>query len=172
MLPEDSQFIWVWYNKLGEDTEEFTQTFTDRSGRRHYTTVPRGQVNSEAWAERQSRGSAISVPFAEMIAKTTDPFVSAIRDSSAPQCVALDGKLLLTGDAFTLFRPHTGSSTNQAARQALELAEALKGQSSLEDWQTSCISYARMTAATSQAFGEYCFTGVIPRSLSAVIKPE
>ncbi|KAH8722880.1 hypothetical protein GQ44DRAFT_657800 [Phaeosphaeriaceae sp. PMI808] len=169
---EDSQFIWVWYNKLGEDTAEFNQTFTDSSGRRHYTTVPRGKVNPEAWADRQSRGTAISIPFAEMIAKTTDPFVSAIRDSSAPQCVARDGKLLLTGDAFTLFRPHTGSSTNQAARQALELAEVLKGEKSLEDWQTSSIGYARMTGAISQAFGEYCFTGVIPQSLSAETRPE
>lgn len=172
MASEDSQFIWVWYDKLDEASQEFQDTFTDSTGKKHWTTVPRGKVASEVWANRQSSGATLSVPFAELIQKTTDPFVSAIRESTSHQTVAHDGKLLLVGDAFCLFRPHTGSSTNQAARQALQLAEVYQGRMSLDEWQTSSIGYARMTSAISKAFGEYCFTGQISQGLVGVIKPE
>jgi len=172
MAPEDSQFIWVWYDKLDQDSQEFQSTFTDNSGKKHSTTIPRGKMDPKVWAKRQSSGAALSVPFAELIKKTTDPFVSAIRESTTPQPVAHDGKLLLVGDAFSLFRPHTGSSTNQTARQALELAEVFRGVKTLDEWQASSLGYARMTGAISKAFGEYCFTGQIPQSLATAIKPE
>ena len=108
---------------LDKNSQEFQETFTDSSGEMQSSTVPRGKVVPKVWAKRQRSGAAVSVPFAELIAKTTDPFVSAIRECSSPQSVFYDGKLLLVGDAFSLFRPHIGASTNQAARQALELAE-------------------------------------------------
>lgn len=172
MSPKDSQFIWVWYDKMDESSQEFHDTFTDSSGKIHSTTVPRGKVDPKVWEKRQSSGKALSVPFAELIRNTTDPFVSAIRDSMTPQAVAYDGKLLLVGDAFSLFRPHTGSSMNQAARQALELADVYQGRMTLDEWQASSLGYARMTGAISKAFGEYCFTGIIPQSLVGAVKAE
>jgi 2-polyprenyl-6-methoxyphenol hydroxylase-like FAD-dependent oxidoreductase len=172
MALADSQFIWVWYDKLDEASQEFRDTFTDITGKKHPTTIPRGKVDPEVWAKRQTSGATLSVPFAELIQKTSGPFVSAIRESITPQAVAHDGKLLLVGDAFCLFRPHTGSSTNQAARQALELAEVYQGNMTLDDWQASSIGHARMTGAISKAFGEYCFTGQIPQSLVGALKPS
>ncbi|KAF1828346.1 FAD/NAD(P)-binding domain-containing protein [Decorospora gaudefroyi] len=172
MDPEDSQFIWVWYDKMDETSQEFQDTFTDVSGKKHSTTIPRGKVNPEVWAKRQSSGATLSVPFAELIRKTTDPFVSAIRDSMTPKAVAHDGQLLIVGNAFSLFRPHTGSSTNQATRQALELADVFQDKMTLDEWQESSVAYERMTSLISKAFGEYCFTDKVPDILAAALKPE
>lgn len=172
MEPENCQFIWIWYEMLDKNSQEFQETFTDSSGKKHSTTVPRGKVDPKVWAKRQRSGAAVSVPFAELIEKTTDPFVSAIREGSTPQSVFYDGKLLLVGDAFSLFRPHIGASTNQAARQALELVEVFQGHKSLKEWEESSLSYAKMTSAISMTFGNYCFTGKVPQSLSTAIKPD
>lgn len=172
MAPEDSQFIWVWYNKLDSDSQEFFDTFTETSGEMHSTTVPRGKVDPKIWAERQASGLQLSRPFAELVARTTDPFVTAIRESSTSQASAHDGKLLLVGDAFSLSRPHISPSTNQAARQALELANVFRGQMTLQEWQASSIGYAKMVSAASKEFGDYCFTGQVSEDLAAALKPQ
>jgi hydroxymethylglutaryl-CoA reductase len=46
--------------------------------------------------------------------------------------LCFDGKLLLVGDALAQFRPHVGSSTNQAALDALLLEKVLKGEMGLK----------------------------------------
>jgi 2-polyprenyl-6-methoxyphenol hydroxylase-like FAD-dependent oxidoreductase len=170
--PGDCQFIWIWYEMLEEDSAEFDEIFTDIAGRRHFTTVPRGKIRPEVWSKRQSRAGAISAPFAELIAKTDDPFVSAIREFTAPGCVFHDGKLLLVGDGFSLFRPHVGASTNQAALQALGLAEVLQGKCSLQDWEKKALEYAKTTSALSAAFGSYSFSGEVPEVLKARIQAD
>jgi 2-polyprenyl-6-methoxyphenol hydroxylase-like FAD-dependent oxidoreductase len=139
---------------------------------RHFTTIPRGKVSPTIWSDRQSAATSLSAPFAELHAKTNVPFISAIRDSAPLHGIVFNGKVVLVGDAFCLFRPHTGSSTNQAARQALELAEWMRGERTMEAWEESAVAYARMTGAISKAFGEYCFTGKVPEMLGAAVKPE
>jgi 2-polyprenyl-6-methoxyphenol hydroxylase-like FAD-dependent oxidoreductase len=157
---------------MDEDSPAFARAFTDTAGIRHFTTIPRGKVAPSVWSARHSAATSLSAPFAELHAKTTAPFVSAIRDSAPALGTAFKGKLVLVGDAFCLFRPHTGSSTNQAARQARELAEVIKGERTLESWEESAVKYARTTAAVSKAFGEYCFTGKVPEILAAALRPE
>ncbi|TVY85846.1 2,6-dihydroxypyridine 3-monooxygenase [Lachnellula willkommii] len=147
--PGDCQFIWIWYEKLEENTREFQETFTDVDGQKHFTTIPRGK-------------------------KTTSPFVSAIRDCSSPNAVFHGGKLVLVGDAFSLFRPHAAMSLNQASKQALGLAEVFQGETTLQEWEEKSIHYAKAINALSNGYGEYCFTGKAPTSLSNVnsrIKP-
>ncbi|KAI9649442.1 hypothetical protein NHQ30_002018 [Ciborinia camelliae] len=121
--PEDCQFIWIWYEKMAEDTDEYRDIFTGVSGKRYWTTIPRGEMQPQVWSRKRESGEALSAPFAELLAKTPDPLISAVRECSSPRAVFHDGKLLLVGDAFALFRPHVGLSTNQAAMQALGLAE-------------------------------------------------
>ncbi|KAH8701109.1 hypothetical protein BGW36DRAFT_293049, partial [Talaromyces proteolyticus] len=169
--PGDCQFIWVWYEMIEEDSDDLKEILTDISGKRHLTTIPRGKMQPSVWAKKRSRGTDIpSKSFAELLEKTTDPFISAIRDCAASKAVFHDGKLILVGDAFSLLRPHNGSSTNQAAMQALGLAEVFQGTSDLSKWESNSIAYAKMTSAISLAFGEYCFTCKVPSSLG--IKPD
>lgn len=128
-------------------------------------------MQPSVWAKKRNRGTAtLTKPFAELLEKTTDPFISAIRESAASKAVFYDGKLILVGDAFALIRPHSGSSTNQAARQALDLADVFKGTSDLSAWEKSSIEYAESSSAFSLAFAEYCFTGNVPSGLP--IKPD
>jgi 2-polyprenyl-6-methoxyphenol hydroxylase-like FAD-dependent oxidoreductase len=167
----DCQFIWVWYEKIEEDSEEFREIFIDTSGKKYLTTIPRGKMQPSVWAKKRSCGTAaLTKPFAELLEKTTDPFVSAIRESAASKAVFYGGKLILVGDAFALIRPHTGSSTNQAARQALGLADVFKGSSDLSEWEKSSIEHAESTSAFSLSYAEYCFTGNVPSGLP--IKPD
>jgi 2-polyprenyl-6-methoxyphenol hydroxylase-like FAD-dependent oxidoreductase len=170
--PGDCQFIWVWYEMLEENSEDFQEIFTDVSGKRHLTTIPRGKMQPKVWAKRRECSAALSTPFAELLEKTLDPFVSAIRECVAPNSVFYDGKLLLVGDAFALFRPHVASSTNQAAMQALGLAEVFQGKGDLAEWERISLEYATKTSALSVAFGEYCFTGKVPGSLGTAIQPD
>lgn len=147
---------------VDEDSAEFREIFTDISGKRHSTTIPRGKMRPQVWAKKRNNGTALSAPFAELVEKTEDPFVSAIREAPASNSVFYDGKLLLVGDAFSLFRPHVGASTNQAAVQALGLADVFQGKSNLADWEKSSLEYARRTSAISVAYGESFFTGKFP----------
>lgn len=76
---------------------------------------------------------------------------------------------MLVGDAFTLFRPHAGASTGQAAMQALGLARVFQGEIGLEEWEREALGYAERYTAISDGFGQYCFTGVVPPVLRGVI---
>ena len=172
MEPGDCQFIWVWYEMLEESSQDFIDIFTDSSGMRHLSTIPRGNIQPKVWAKKRESGAALNAAFAELVDKTSDPFVSAIRDLPAVGSVFYDGKLLLVGDAFALFRPHVGMSTNQAAMQALGLADVFQGKVNLEEWERSSLSYAKKTSARSIAFGEFSFTGKVPKILSNDFQPD
>lgn len=156
---------------IEEHSDDSREIFTDISGKRHLTTIPRGKMQPSVWAKKRNQGTGnLSKPFAELVEKTTDPFISAIRDCAASKAVFYDGKLILVGDAFSLFRPHNASSTNQAAMQALGLAEVFQGKSDLSEWESNSIEHAKKTSAISLAFAEYCFTGNAPSGLG--IKPD
>jgi len=68
-------------------------------------------------------GAAGEPGFRELIRQTQDIFVQAILDLKVPQMVF--GRVLLTGDAAFVPRPHTAGSTAKAARNALALAQAI-----------------------------------------------
>ncbi|QSZ30306.1 hypothetical protein DSL72_004828 [Monilinia vaccinii-corymbosi] len=142
LKPEDCQFIWIWYENMAEDTDEYRDLFTGVSG---ISLVP----------------EALSAPFSELLAKTPDPLLSAVRERSSPRADFHDGKLLLVGDAFALFRPHVGLSTNQAAMQALGLVEVFSGKCNLAEWETKSLAYAEKTKTDSNAYGEYCFASKV-----------
>lgn len=92
-------------------------------------------MQAAAWGQYVSLASEVMcAPFAEMIKKTKQPFVTAINDASCPRAVALDGKVILVGEALNLMRPHMALSATQCAVQALELEGVLKGETTMEQW--------------------------------------
>ncbi|KAF1950025.1 FAD/NAD(P)-binding domain-containing protein [Byssothecium circinans] len=166
--PGETQFIWVWYDRFEENTDKFKRTFTDKDGALHSTTIPRGRMDPHVWEARQKlANSVLSPPFNELLQKTEDPFISAIRDSIVVDPSSPDRRILLTGDAVCLFRPHMGLSTNQAAKQALKLDDVLRGKTDWAEWEEGVKGYAEEISAMSVAYGEFHFTGKMPPQLLA-----
>ncbi len=60
---------------------------------------------------------------AELVAATPKPFVQTIVDVVVPK--TLLGRILLTGDAAFVVRPHTAGATAKAAHDALVLGKNL-----------------------------------------------
>ena len=60
---------------------------------------------------------------AELVAATPKPFVQTIVDVVVPK--TLFGRILLTGDAAFVVRPHTAGATAKAAYDALVLGKNL-----------------------------------------------
>ncbi|KND88555.1 2,6-dihydroxypyridine 3-monooxygenase [Tolypocladium ophioglossoides CBS 100239] len=138
--PGDRLVNWVWYQNCPAGSDQDREMMTDIDGTVHRTTVPPGKLNQAVWS-RQLRRAKTHLPpqFAEMMEKTAKPFVQKIMDAAVPKCAFRNGKVLLAGDAAFGLRPHTGSSTDQAAFQALKLAELLRGLIDIDQWESAVV---------------------------------
>lgn len=142
----------VWYTNLPEGSEELEKVMTDKEGRRRRITIPPGTMTDEAWDLVKERGRGMLPPqMAEMVQKTKEPFVQAITDVISPTSVWESGKIVLVGDALAGFRPHTVSSTGQAAFDVLMLVEWLEGRMDMKEFERRTVEYARKV----QNMGEY-----------------
>ncbi|KAF2030738.1 hypothetical protein EK21DRAFT_111611 [Setomelanomma holmii] len=164
------EFVWIWYDPIPTDSTEFNATFTDVDGKEHFTTIPRGKIRSEVWQRVLDRKDAVSNPhFIELLERTKEPFVSAIRDLAGTRSIFYNGKVLLVGDAFALCQPHAGGSTSQAAYQALELKKALKGETTLPDWEQTCLRGAAAELQRSIGAAKFLFGGEIPKFIEKMV---
>ena len=57
------------------------------------------------------------------------------------------------GDALSCFRPHAGSSTNQAALSPLLLDKVMGQEMTIEEWEIEVLGYAKVTGLFSVALG-------------------
>ena len=112
--------------------------------------------------------SVLARPFAELVSKTTDPFISSVSDTITPRASFFDGKLLLVGDALTLFRPHVALSANQAAVDCLQLEKMLEGKISTKEWERKALQYGARTRLLSVMTGNYYQFGGIRFLVSAM----
>ena len=117
---------------MAEGSQELAEAMTDNVGRKHRHTLPIGKMRRDVWDKQRAVASrTLPPPFAELVDKTTQPFISAIVDIEVSRPSFFDGKLLFAGNALVPFRPHVAYSTNQAALDALLIEELLKGDISL-----------------------------------------
>jgi 2-polyprenyl-6-methoxyphenol hydroxylase-like FAD-dependent oxidoreductase len=72
---------------------------------------------------RTVAGQLLAPQFAEVVAKTAQPFFQPIYDLESPQLVF--GRVVLLGDAAFVARPHCGMGVTKAAADALALARWL-----------------------------------------------
>ncbi|MCJ1349213.1 hypothetical protein MMC31_007449 [Peltigera leucophlebia] len=156
----------VWYQNHAE--ESLQEILADSQGKRHHHTLPAGKTQPEIWARQQARAvnQKLPLPFLELVQKIKQPFITAVSDTSASQASFLGGKLLLVGDALTLFRPHVGLGTNQGALHALLLKRVLVGEIGLAEWETSVLEYANVSLLRSIAFGAFFQYGWVRYFLS------
>jgi hypothetical protein len=129
---------------------------TDTDDHVHHNMVPAGKLRKEVWGKQTGIGkSVLPKPFVELLEKTKQPFVSAVSDSIVPTASFFDGKLILVGDALSLFRPHVALSTNQGALHCSLLEKVLKGEMSMMQWERKALQYASSTRLSSIVVGNY-----------------
>lgn len=121
--PGERRFNWLWYLKAAQGAA-LDAVLTDNNGHRRSHSIPPGALAAQQDAYLRDMGEQHANPaFRELIRQTKDIFVQAILDLKVPQMVF--GRVLLTGDAAFVPRPHTAGSTAKAARNALSLARAI-----------------------------------------------
>lgn len=167
LVPGRRLVNWVWYCNYDDDDggggggggggspTALDELMTDDEGRRHAFTLPVGGMQTRVWEKQKEYASAVLPPqFAELVHKTTRPFVQAITDVIAPENAFLGHKVLLVGDALAGFRPHTAASTSQAAFDALMLAELLLGKIDQAEYGQRVLRYAHEVQRRGVELGE------------------
>ena len=137
LKPGERHSNYVWYCDCAEDSSDVEDLMTDINGHRHRNTLPIGGVRDEIWFRQKALARDIlAPPFAELVTKTSRPFVATISETISPQASFLDGKVLVVGDALASFRRRAGLSTDQAALNALLLGKVMKGGHGIEGMGT------------------------------------
>lgn len=128
--PGQRRFNWLWYLKA-EPGAELDRVLTDRDGKRRSQSVPQGSLaaGQDSWI-RQMGAAHANPAFQALIENTEDIFVQKIQDLKVPRMQF--GRVLLTGDAAFIPRPHTAGSTAKAAADAVSLANAVAGAQQLD----------------------------------------
>ncbi|KAK0515469.1 hypothetical protein JMJ35_001503 [Cladonia borealis] len=158
--PGERYINFVWYYNCSGDSKEFAEIMTDVDGHRHRSTLPPGKIRPEVWARQQAKGrQLLAAPVRELVEIIKVPFVTAVSDFRAPQACFLDSKLLLVGDALSLFRPHIAQSTNQSATDCLLLEKVFTGDMEISQWEKEVMQYAHMTRLQSNVFGTKRMSG-------------
>lgn len=142
----------MWYTR--ESEERLDEILTNTKGHRHRITLPAGEIREEVWAKQVARAvNEMPTAFAELIQKTTQPFVQAITDVTSGPASFFEGRLLFVGDALAAFRPHVACSTNQAASNALLFEKVMTGAMTLKEWEDQSLQYAEVTSLLSVVLG-------------------
>jgi len=116
------RYNFVWYRPA--DDAEVRRLSTDASGKVHDNGIPPPLIAPAIVAEiRSVAAQSLAPQFAEVVAKTVQPFFQPIFDLESPQLVF--GRVILLGDAAFVARPHCGMGVTKAAGDALALTRSL-----------------------------------------------
>jgi 2-polyprenyl-6-methoxyphenol hydroxylase-like FAD-dependent oxidoreductase len=130
-LSEGSRRVnWVWYCNVNPGGD-YSLLFTDKQGKTHANSVPKGLVSKEAVSKLKNNAAQLLPPqFVELIEATPDPFIQAIFDADPDHLYS--GRVVLVGDAGFTVRPHTASGVSKAAADAMSLHAHLQNCSDLD----------------------------------------
>ncbi|KAI1141439.1 FAD/NAD(P)-binding domain-containing protein [Hypoxylon sp. FL0543] len=146
----------LWYtNETPEALEDIMIDGID--GHRHHNIVPAGRVREDVWKARleYAKKAPLPGPFLEVITNIRRPFIQVITDVRSPQAAFEDGRVLLVGDALSLYRPHTAFSATQAAFHALMVEDYLAGKISLQKWEENVLRYSDLHSSQSILYGSF-----------------
>jgi 2,6-dihydroxypyridine 3-monooxygenase len=119
--------------------------------------VPAGSVQTRHVEQLHSSAADLPAPLAEVIQRTTEPFIQVIVDIEVPRMAF--GRSCLIGDAAFALRPHVGVGTAKAADDAWQLGTALRGTTApyipdrLKGWETQQLSVARRALQRARVAG-------------------
>lgn len=129
VAPGARRLNWVWY--VSADAGRLREITTDFTGHTHGTSLPPGLIAPGIQAQLLDLATeTLPGVIAQLVEHTAEPFAQAILDGSVTSMH--NGRLLLSGDAAFVVRPHTAASAEKAAGDAMTLLGALGQESSLE----------------------------------------
>jgi 2-polyprenyl-6-methoxyphenol hydroxylase-like FAD-dependent oxidoreductase len=112
----------VWYRSA--DAQKLADLSTDESGHYHAGGIPPPLIRRDVIADIKAEARARVAPQIAEIFARTEPFFQPIFDLESPQLVF--GRVVLTGDAAFVARPHVGAGTTKAAIDAASLADSIR----------------------------------------------
>ncbi|PZM08013.1 FAD binding domain-containing protein [Rhizobium tubonense] len=156
--PGHRRFNFVWYRPAAKENV-LKDLLTDSDGIEHALSIPPHKIRPALIAEmRRSAQRLLAPQFAEVVAKTAQPFIQAIQDLETPT-MALKGRIALIGDAAFVARPHVGMGVTKAAGDALALVEALSSVSdiptALEQFENTRLAFGSAVIRRARQLGAY-----------------
>jgi 2-polyprenyl-6-methoxyphenol hydroxylase-like FAD-dependent oxidoreductase len=122
MTPGKRRYNFVWYRPAND--VELRRLCTDDSGKFHENGIPPPLICKAVMAEIRAAADSVLAPqFAEIVARTVQPFFQPIFDLESTHLVF--GRVALLGDSAFVARPHCGMGVTKAAGDAVELVNSL-----------------------------------------------
>ena len=154
----------VWYRPT--DTVALADMCTDAGGRYHPDGIPPPLIRKEVIARVKDEAKALLAPQIAEVFRRSEPFFQPIFDLESSALVF--GRVVLTGDAAFVARPHVGAGATKAAIDAAILADCLREsgndlQRGLARFESAQLPFGRDLVTLARQQGAY---------LSAQLKPD
>lgn len=155
------RFNFVWYRPAPADV--LHDLLTDSEGVAHPVSIPPNRIRPElVEAARRAAYETLSPQFAEVVARTAQPFIQVIRDLESPR-LDLGPHTVILGDAAFVARPHVGMGVTKAASDAAELVAALERHdadmsSALKDFSQRRVAFGAAVVRRARRLGAYMQT--------------
>jgi 2-polyprenyl-6-methoxyphenol hydroxylase-like FAD-dependent oxidoreductase len=155
MEPGRRRYNFVWYRPA--DEAEVLRLSTDDQGRVYEKGIPPPLISAAVLGEmRAVAGRSLAPQFAEVVARTSQPFFQPIHDLESPQLAF--GRIALLGDSAFVARPHCGMGVTKAAGDALALAswlDKLPVPDALAAYSRERAAYGMRIVAHARRLGAY-----------------
>lgn len=163
------RFNFVWYRPAPQDGA-LASLMTDDEGQTYPLGIPPNKVSHRHIADMRAAAAGLLAPqFAEIIAKTVQPFLQPIYDVSSEQ-IAFD-RVVLMGDASFVARPHVGMGVTKAAQDAMALADCIArhgaGPDAAQAYQALRLQPGQAVVQRSRELGAYMQAQSGPEAASA-----
>ena len=167
--PGTRRFNFVWYRPAPQDGT-LASLMTDDDGQAYPLGIPPNKVSRRHIADMRAAAESLLAPqFAEIIAKTAQPFLQPIYDVSSGQIAF--GRVALMGDASFVARPHVGMGVTKAAQDAMALAECIArdgaGPAATEAYQRLRLPPGQAVVQHSRELGAYMQAQAGPNAAAA-----
>jgi len=151
------RYNFVWYRPASE-AQELIELLTDDAGHYHPAGIPPSKVSAKHIANMREVAQAILAPqYAEILEKTTSPFLQAIYDVRSEQIVF--GRVALMGDAAFVGRPHVGMGVTKAGDEAIVIAKHISNlgatPEALKAYGDERLKLGQQVVARAQYLGRY-----------------
>ncbi len=150
-------YNFVWYRPASEGAA-LQALLSDDAGVHHPLGIAPQKISASNIAQmRADAQRMLAKPFAEIIAKTTQPLLQPIYDLSSEAIV--QGRVALMGDAAFVARPHVGMGVTKAMQDALALADAIDqhgaSPQALQSYQALRLPAGQAVVARGRRLGAY-----------------
>ncbi len=157
-VPGHRRLNFVWY-RPADEARELPRLLTDARGERHELSIAPDAIEPALVAEMRRDAEKLLAPqFAEVVAKTEQPFLQPIYDLESP-AIAF-GRVALVGDAAFVARPHCGMGVTKAAGDATALADRLSDPgvdvaAALSAYGAERVAFGKRIVAHARRLGTY-----------------